>query len=187
MTDGGGFRAPAIRATHIVHQEGVIGLLAVVGLALSERGLVASLLPRTGLVSALVVGVGAGAAIVVVVWLARRLPPVARLERWQRGVVDGWTATDAVAVALVSGLAEEALIRAVLQPVIGLLAAAAVFAFFHVVPERRLWFWPLFALGAGVAFGALFDGFGYPAAAAAHVTVNLVALLRLAGGDVNPG
>jgi hypothetical protein len=59
-----------------------------------------------------------------------------------------------------------------------------VFALLHIVPDRRLWFWPFFALGAGIVFGLVFDGFGYPAAAIAHVVVNSVALLRLARGEV---
>ncbi|MGD8441468.1 MAG: CPBP family glutamic-type intramembrane protease, partial [Holophagae bacterium] len=77
---------------------------------------------------------------------------------------------------------EEALIRALLQPILGLVPAAAVFAVLHVVPDRRLWFWPLFALAAGILLGVLFDAFGYPAAATAHVVINLTALLRLVHG-----
>ena len=126
-------------------------------------------------------GLAAGAMIVGALWLARTLPPLSRLERWQRAVVADWTATDAVMVAGLSGLAEEALLRALLQPIIGLLPAAALFAVLHLVPDRRLWIWPVFALACGVVLGGVFDRFGYPAAAAAHVAINLVALLRLRG------
>jgi membrane protease YdiL (CAAX protease family) len=82
-------------------------------------------------------------------------------------------------VSVLSGLAEEALMRAVLQPVIGLIAAAALFAALHVVPDRGLWLWPALALVLGVGFGLLFERYGYPAAAAAHVTLNLIALQQL--------
>lgn len=172
--------APSIRPSHVVHQEGVIAVLAVVGLALTERGPAAALAANGGTWRAVAVGLGAGAACVAVLFVLRRLPPVARLERFQRAVVADWTTTDAVAVALVSGVAEEALIRALLQPILGLVPAAAVFAVLHVVPDRRLWFWPLFALVAGILLGGLFAGYGYPAAATAHVLINLVALVRLA-------
>jgi membrane protease YdiL (CAAX protease family) len=127
------------------------------------------------------IAVGVGAALVCVgtLWSLRWLAPLRRLEHWQRRVVAGWSTTDAVLVALMSGLAEEALLRAFLQPVIGLIPAAALFAMLHLVPDRSLWFWPVFALVTGVILGALFERFGYPAAAAAHVVINLVALLRL--------
>jgi len=52
--------------------------------------------------------------------------------------------------ALLSGLAEEALLRALLQPVIGLVPAALLFAVLHLVPDRRLWMWPVIALGLGL-------------------------------------
>lgn len=170
---------PAIRPTALVHQEGALALIAAVGLAFSEAGPAAALAPRGPLPAALAVGGAAGAGAVVVLWWLRRLPSLRRLERWQRGVVAGWSVVDAVVVAMVSGLAEEALIRAFLQPVIGLVPAALLFAVLHIVPDRRLWAWPLFALASGLLLGALFELRGYPAAAAAHVVINLVALLRL--------
>jgi membrane protease YdiL (CAAX protease family) len=94
-------------------------------------------------------------------------------------MVRGWSATDAVAVAVFSGLAEEALVRALLQPLIGLLPAALLFAALHFMPDRRLWLWPLLALTLGVMLGGLFEFGGYPAAAAAHITINAISLSRL--------
>lgn len=170
---------PKIRAVALVHQEGVLSLVALVGLALGERGVFEALAPRGGFLNALLVGSTAGAGCVAVLWLIRKVPALKVLESWQREVVSDWTATDAVAVALISGIAEEALLRAFLQPVIGLVPAAVLFAVLHLVPDRRLWSWPVFALACGLLLGALFDRYGYPAAAAAHVVINLVALLRL--------
>ena len=100
----------------------------------------------------------------------------------------GWSpggpSTDAVAVAVFSGLAEEALMRALLQPVIGL------------VPGRRRSLpcstsCPTGSCGSGrfsrslcgLVLGGLFDVWGYPAAAAAHVVINALALLRLRATD----
>ena len=94
-------------------------------------------------------------------------------------MVRGWTITDAVAVALFSGLAEEALLRALVQPLIGLLPAAAIFAALHLIPDRRLWLWPVLAFGIGVVLGGVFEAAGYLAAATAHIFINGLSLLRL--------
>jgi len=170
---------PKIRAVALIHQEGVLALIAVIGLSLGERGVLQSLAPKTTMVVSLAGGITAGAASVGLLWLLRKAPALERLEAWQKRVVSGWTVTDAVAVALVSGLAEEAMLRAFLQPVIGLVPAALLFAVLHLVPDKRLWFWPLFALLSGLLLGGLFAVWGYPAAAAAHIVINAVALLRL--------
>ncbi len=170
---------PRIRAVALVHQEGVLALIAVIGLSFGDRDILQALGPKSGLLGSLAIGAAAGIACVGLLWLLRRVPALERLERWQRGVVTGWSVTDAAAVAVVSGLAEEGLLRALLQPVIGLVPAAVLFAVLHLVPDRELWFWPLFALLSGLLLGGLFEGFGYPAAAAAHVVINAVALLRL--------
>lgn len=170
---------PPIRAVALVHQEGVLAVLAVIGLSFGDRGVLPSLAARGSLVGSLTIGVSAGFACVGALWLIRRLPPLKHLEGWQRAVVARWTTTDAIVVALISGLAEEALLRAFLQPIIGLVPAAVLFAVLHFVPDRRLWFWPLFALISGLLLGGLFEAWGYPAAAAAHVVINTVALIRL--------
>ncbi len=170
---------PSIRAVALIHQEGVLALLAVIGLAFTETGAIAAFAPRGSLLESVATGLLAGLVCVGALWSIRRLRPLARLERWQRGVVATWSATDAVAVAVISGLAEEALLRAFLQPIIGLIPAAVLFAVLHLVPDRSLWFWPLFALGSGLLLGGLFAFWGYPSAAAAHIVINMVALVRL--------
>jgi hypothetical protein len=179
------FEPTPVRAVVLIHQEGTLALIAAVGLSFTADGLLPALAASGPGTTAVAAGIGAGAAWSGLLWLVRGLPPLARLERWQRVLVSGWTTTDAAAVALLSGLAEEALLRAWLQPVIGLVPAAALFALLHIVPDRRLWFWPVFAFITGLGLGGLYEAFGYPAAALAHVTVNLVALLRLrrGGGD----
>lgn len=170
---------PAIRAVALVHQEGVLALIAVIGLSLGEGRILDALAPNGPLFGSILAGAAAGAVCVGVVWLLRAVSGLRRLERWQRGVVAGWTISDAVSVALISGIAEEALLRALLQPLIGLAPAAVIFALLHIVPDRKLWFWPVFALASGLLLGVLFEFGGYPAAATAHILINLVALLRL--------
>jgi hypothetical protein len=153
--------------------------LAIGGLALAEEGPLTGLAPVGDLGTSLLVGVGGGLGASLILWLLRKLPALEVLQRFQRRLVQDWTVIDALAVALLSGLAEEALLRAVLQPVIGLFPAAVLFAALHLVPDRRLWMWPLIALTTGIGFGLLFEGFGYPAAATAHIIINALALLRL--------
>jgi membrane protease YdiL (CAAX protease family) len=163
----------------LIHQEGVIGVIALVGLSLRTDGVSAALAP-TGLgLPAIILGLVAGGVCAGVFWALRSLPALADLEAWQRHMVRGWSLTDAAAVAVFSGLAEEALIRALLQPVIGLLPAALLFAVLHLVPDRRLWLWPIAALVLGIVLGGIFEIGGYPAAAAAHITINAFAFLRL--------
>ncbi len=162
-----------------MHQEGALALVALVGLSFTERGVLGGLAPAGGLGLSLAAGIAAGVVIFGVLWVIREVPPLRRLEEWQQKVVGEWSVIDAAVVALVSGFAEEALLRALLQPIIGLVPAAGLFAVLHIVPDRRLWFWPVFALLCGLTLGLLYEGFGFPAAAAAHLTINLIALLRL--------
>ncbi len=175
----------SIPAVVIIHQEGAIALFALIGLSLRGDGVLAGLAPPASLVSAVFGGVAIGVGSFVILWVLRGLRPAADLESWQRHMVQGWSITDALAVALFSGLAEEALIRALLQPLLGLWPAALLFAALHFIPDRRLWLWPILALVLGLVLGWAFVLWGYPAAAAAHITVNVLSLLRLrmAGTD----
>jgi membrane protease YdiL (CAAX protease family) len=181
MDERGSFSSdpPAVRAVTLIHQEGVLALIAVVGLAFGEHGPLGGLAPTVSAYRSLAVGVAAGLGSSAILWLFRGLPPLRALQEFQHRLVREWTVVDALSVALLSGLAEEALLRALLQPLIGLVPAAVLFAVLHLVPDRRLWLWPVVALALGVMLGVLFDYAGYPAAAAAHVTINCCALLRL--------
>jgi membrane protease YdiL (CAAX protease family) len=174
---------PAVRPVILLHQEGILGLLAIGGLALRVEGPLAGLAPAGGFGASLLAGVGGGLGASLVLWLVRGLPALEELQSFQRQLVRDWTVTDALAVALLSGIAEEALLRGLLQPVIGLFPAAVLFAALHLVPDKRLWMWPLIALTMGVMLGLLFERFGYPAAAAAHIVINALALLRLRGAE----
>jgi len=176
---------PAVRPVHLLHQEGILGLVAIVGLALRDNGSpLVGLGPTGPLWLSLTMGLAVAAGSSLLLLVVRQLPALVRLERFQARLVRGWTVSDALAVALLSGLAEEALLRALIQPLLGLFPAAILFALLHLVPDVRLWMWPVIALVLGVVLGVLFDSFGYPAAAAGHVLINAFALLRLRGiGD----
>jgi membrane protease YdiL (CAAX protease family) len=175
-----------VRPALLLHQEGALGVVAIVGLAWRDGLSLEGLSPVASTWMSVAYGLVGGVASCLVLFSMRRLPPVRRLERFQHRLVREWSLVDAVSVALFSGLAEEALVRALLQPVVGLLPAALLFSLLHVVPDRRLWMWPALALVLGVVLGALFELGGYPAAAAAHVVINLCALVRLRSLDDDP-
>jgi membrane protease YdiL (CAAX protease family) len=156
----------------------VIALLAVFGIWFRDGGFATAFVARGNPAVAVLAGAGVGVACFCLLWLVRAAGPLRDLEVWQRRMVAGWSAGDAVAVAVFSGLAEEALIRALLQPLLGLVPAAAIFAALHFVPDRKLWAWPLMAMLLGLGLGWVFVRWGYPAAAAAHVVINGLSLTR---------
>ena len=85
--------------------------------------------------------------------------------------------SECVALALLSGVAEEAFFRGALQPQVGLLAASLLFALAHFAPGRDLWPWTLCSLAAGLALGGLFAWTGnLVAPVVAHALINAVNL-----------
>jgi membrane protease YdiL (CAAX protease family) len=87
----------------------------------------------------------------------------------------GWGAS--LALAALSGVAEEAFSRGALQPQLGLVGASLCFGLAHFVPRREFLPWPVFAVAAGLAFGALFEWTGnLVAPAVAHAAVNALNL-----------
>lgn len=178
MAEGNNLSPRMIPAAMVIHQEGVIALIALVGVWFRDDDLSAAFAPHGQMVATLAAGAAVGLACFCLLWLVRGAGAFRDLESWQRRMVEEWSLSDIVAVAVFSGLAEEALIRALLQPVLGLLPAAVVFAVLHVVPDRRLWLWPVVALLLGVVIGGAFAKWGYPAAAAAHVVINGLSLAR---------
>ena len=79
-----------------------------------------------------------------------------------------------------SGFAEEALFRGALQPEVGLVIASLLFAAAHFAPRRDLRVWTVFAFGAGLLLGALYDATGnLVAPVVAHAGINAVNLRLL--------
>ena len=132
---------------------------------------------------ALDLGLGlAAAALLALAWeLARRhLAPAAELEARLGELVSGLRAEEAVALALLSGIAEETFFRGALQEGLGWIAATLLFALLHSGPSPALRLWGLFALAAGALFAGLVVWRATLAPAmVAHVTVNVLNLLRL--------
>jgi membrane protease YdiL (CAAX protease family) len=132
--------------------------------------------------AALILGAAAGAGIVVGTrWWTRSLASGERLARAMAALLGPLSTRDVVALALASGLAEEAFFRGALQPRVGWLAASLLFGLAHLVPRREWLPWAGFAALAGLLFGALFELSGsLVAPAAAHALVNGVNLHWLA-------
>lgn len=87
---------------------------------------------------------------------------------------------DCIVLALVSGVAEEALFRGALQPRVGLVWASVVFALAHLVPRRELLPWAAFSLAAGFLLGGLYAATGnLVAPVVAHFAINAVNLRKL--------
>jgi membrane protease YdiL (CAAX protease family) len=126
-------------------------------------------------------GAAAGGALLGCWEVLRRLLPAARgLEDRLGALLGGLTAPQAIALAAMSGFSEELFFRGAVQSAVGWLAASLLFALLHSGPGRELRLWTLFALCAGLLFGALMRWRGnLLAPALAHFLVNAVNLYRL--------
>ena len=127
-------------------------------------------------------GLAAGALLLAFWWGAERVFPLARELGEKLGVILGPVSTmDAIALALLSGFAEELFFRGAVQPAWGWAAATVLFAVLHSGPGPAFRFWTLFALVAGALLGGLMAWRGnLLGPIAGHVLVNAVNLRRLA-------
>lgn len=128
---------------------------------------------------------GAGAALLLLgLWEAlRRFSAAARqVETDLARLLGTISRGDAVALAALSGFAEELFFRGAVQGAWGLAAATVLFALLHTGPKPAFRAWTLFAGLAGLLFGALALWRGnLLAAILAHFLVNAINLARLAG------
>jgi membrane protease YdiL (CAAX protease family) len=126
------------------------------------------------------VGLGfvAGALVILLSdQLTRRTRAGDALARALAGALGRLAPAQCALLALVSGIAEEAFFRGVLQPWVGLVAASLLFGLAHFVPRRDLLPWSAFAVAAGFLLGALFEITGnLVAPVTAHVTINAINL-----------
>jgi membrane protease YdiL (CAAX protease family) len=105
-----------------------------------------------------------------------------RLAAELSGLVGKLSRGEALALALASGLAEEAFFRGALQPRVGLVAASALFGLVHLPATRGLRAWTALALASGFGLGILFEATGsLVAPVTAHVVVNALGLWSLGG------
>lgn len=133
----------------------------------------------------LAAGIGAALALLLLWEVGRRILPLARELEDQLGRILGSVEPqEALALALLSGFAEELFFRGAVQGAFvsqGWLWAALLFALLHTGPGRAYRLWTLFAFLAGIVFGLLTLWSGnLLAAVVAHVAVNGINLQRLA-------
>jgi len=132
----------------------------------------------------LAAGAGTAAGLLLVWEAGRRSLRLAReLEAQLAQVLGSIDPQEALALALLSGFAEELFFRGAVQGAFhthGWLWAALLFALLHTGPGRPYRLWTLFAFLAGLLFGQLTAWSGnLLAAVSAHVLVNALNLRRL--------
>lgn len=133
-------------------------------------------------------GAGAGLALVGVWRLTHRFFPAARdLEGHLARLLGPVRPSELVALALLSGFAEELFFRGAVQSSAGFLPASAFFALLHTGPGKAFRFWTLFAAVAGLALGGLMVWRGnLLAPITAHFLVNAINLRGLQGLSPKP-
>jgi membrane protease YdiL (CAAX protease family) len=133
----------------------------------------------------LLLGVGAGLLLLGLWKGAERGSSLARDLEEQLGEALGplgWQ--EVIALAVLSGFAEELFFRGAVQEAFGWLPATVLFALLHTGPGRAFRLWTLFALLAGLLFGGLMELRGnLLGPVVAHVLVNAINLWRLASRD----
>lgn len=128
-------------------------------------------------------GIGIGVVIVAVTRVGVKMwPAVDDAARTLSLAIGPLSRKDAILLAIFSGVAEELLFRGALwEHLDGIVGTSLLFALVHVVPRRKLWGYPVFALGAGLLFGLLRGGTdSVLPCMLAHVTVNALNLVYLA-------
>ncbi|HEY2740106.1 MAG TPA: CPBP family intramembrane glutamic endopeptidase [Thermoanaerobaculia bacterium] len=137
----------------------------------------------------LLLGVGA-ALLLLGAWIgAERTVPLARdLDRQIMAALGPIQPGEAVALAVLSGFAEELFFRGAVQGAIGWLPATLAFAVLHSGPGKAFRLWTLFAAIAGLVFAGLVVWRGnLLAPIVGHFLVNAVNLGRLARGHGDSG
>ncbi len=130
-------------------------------------------------------------------FLARRFPWARELEREFRRALGRLSGVEIAAMALLSSVAEEALFRGALQPlltrigggsvVVGVLASSAIFALAHPPLKKELRPWTAFAFVLGLFLGALYawEPANLLAPITTHFLINFVNLHRITRIDLD--
>ncbi len=126
-------------------------------------------------------GIGVGLGVFVVdQGLERLVPAFKRMSEAFKDLLGGMTGVQVMILAVASSVGEEIFFRGFLQSWVGLVGASILFGLLHIAPDRRLWMWPLLAIGMGFAFGWLFEYTGdVLAPMLAHFTINYFSLMVL--------
>ena len=133
-------------------------------------------------------GVMAGLSLVALWNTGRQFVPALRdLEEVLARQIGPLSSSEALALALISGFAEELFFRGAMQTSWGWGWATLIFTLMHFGPGRVFRWWTLFAFIAALVFGGLTLHRGtLLAAIVAHIVVNSINLRRL-GAQMGPG
>jgi membrane protease YdiL (CAAX protease family) len=102
------------------------------------------------------------------------------LADWFSEVLGPITVKDALILALLSGFAEEMLVRGALQPSFGLIPTTILFGLCHWPPRKELRPWTYMTAGLGLLFGIATEWSGHLAAAiVAHFVINFINLSEI--------
>jgi len=128
------------------------------------------------------VGLAAGLLLLGAWWGAERTFPLAReLEARLGEALGPITPSEALALAVLSGFAEELFFRGAVQGALGWGAATILFGLLHSGPGKAFRLWTLFAVLAGALFGGIMAWRGnLLGPVVGHFLVNAVNLRRLA-------
>ncbi len=124
-------------------------------------------------------GAAGAAALLIGLWAVVRIffAAARRLEDSLAAVLGQPKADEILALAVLSGIAEELLFRGAIQGAWGWVWATALFALLHTGPGREHRWWTLFAAVAGCLFAFLREWSGaLLAPIVAHILVNAVNL-----------
>jgi len=157
----------------------LLALAAIVWLGMRHGTISLSLFLRwPSVVQDLALGLAVGGSLIAVWRTARRhLEAARRLEDELRGLLGGIQTGEVLALALLSGLAEELFFRGAVQGAFGWVVATVLFTLLHTGPGASFRLWTLFAGVAGLAFaGLVVWRQNLFAAIVAHVVVNAVNL-----------
>ena len=172
---------PHSRATMIMGLYGGMALLAV--LISAGRGdpdiyRLDEARPTWWLALSLLLGFVLAVAVVVVSRVAvARTVWAQTMHRDFRAMLGDVPAREIFLLAVASAIGEELLFRGALGPWLGLVPQAVLFAALHVGPRRRHLVWTGWALGMGLAFGAMSEAVGdLGGAILAHFVINFANL-----------
>jgi hypothetical protein len=179
---------PHSRATLVLGLYGGLALLGVLIAAGRGDPDVYSPYDRAGWWHLVSPALGAAFGLLVVLasrWAVARLGWARALHRDFRALLGDVSTREILVLALASSIGEEILFRGALQPWLGLVPQAALFALLHVGPGRRFLPWTAWALVIGLAFGGLVHLTGdLGAVIVAHFTINFLNLHYIARVDL---
>ncbi|MCZ6689365.1 MAG: CPBP family intramembrane metalloprotease [Planctomycetota bacterium] len=143
---------------------------------------------RDGLPLGLAVGVAAAALVVAASRFGHKRFQWARaLEDEFRSILGKRGGAEVLALALFSGVAEEAFFRGAMQEAWGLVPTSLIFGGIHFVPRRVYLPWTLFAIVVGFLMGGIYMATrNIYAPIAAHVLINALNLWKICGPGAPP-